>query len=181
MSSLNTRWVVLYFASNRNALWFAKSSNCIIYPSENERWCQKKGQQQKNPPLSGAYDANVMNFCCQTEKACTVVTGVLLHFLFDNSFISLLSENATFVPSQQSHCHGKLRKTCPWGVSSSLCPNSTTQELGLKRIHCKSEDQWWPPHRSKVSFNNNWISLLSTILGKEIEIKMHTWTRTFSP
>jgi hypothetical protein len=35
MSSLNTRWVALYFASNRNALWFAKSSNCIACPLDN--------------------------------------------------------------------------------------------------------------------------------------------------
>jgi hypothetical protein len=37
MSSLNTRWVVLYFASNRNALWFAKSSNCIGCLSDKQR------------------------------------------------------------------------------------------------------------------------------------------------
>jgi hypothetical protein len=37
MSSLNTRWVVLYFASNRNALWFAKSSNCIGCLSDEQR------------------------------------------------------------------------------------------------------------------------------------------------
>ncbi len=33
MSSLNTRCVLLYLARNRNAFWFAKSSNCNHKPT----------------------------------------------------------------------------------------------------------------------------------------------------
>ncbi len=33
MSSLNTRCVLLYLARNRNAFWFAKSSNCNHEPT----------------------------------------------------------------------------------------------------------------------------------------------------
>lgn len=37
ISSLKTRWVLLYFASSSNALWFAKSSNWKIWKSALEK------------------------------------------------------------------------------------------------------------------------------------------------